>query len=145
MLRLSSFVLLLGAMFSAVSGAIAQCVAIPGTGCPGAPPIFCLGAPQLGQLAQVSYAVPGELVIASLGLDGPPWVLPQPLACAAGCVLAGQPVLYAFGVGAAQLLFLVPNNPIYLGFSLIGQGFYIPQAGGGCFMASNALRGTIIL
>jgi len=142
MLRLSSMLLALGTLFSAATNVGAQCVPIPGTGCPGATPLICLGPPRIGQVAQVSYAGNG-LVVAQLSLDGPVWPLPLPLACAPGCFLAGTPLVYTMGFGATQLLFMVPNDPLFVGFTYIGQGYMVP-AGQNCVTASNAIRGTVV-
>ena len=145
MLRLSSIVLALAAaLFVPDQSAHAQCAVVPGTGCAGAPPLVCLGPPKLGQLAQVSYAAPG-LVIAGLFAGAPLITLPFGLGCVPGCVLAGQPLYTVGGVGAAQLIFMVPNNPGFVGLSYFGQAVYLPNyPAQSCLMASNALRGTIV-
>lgn len=143
---LSPFVLALGIAIATASTATSQCAAVPGTGCGGAIPLVCVGPPQINQMAQVTYAAgPADLVLSSINFDGTLLGLPLGLACGPGCVLAGLPAAWAFGVGACQFLFFVPNNPGLVGMQFYGQAFYAPAAlGYSCWLGSNAIVGTVI-
>lgn len=147
MFRMSLLAVSLSAVAFFAPGASAQCNPVPGTGCPGAAPLVCTGPPQINQFAQVAYVAPGplDLVLAGINLDGTLFPLPLGLGCAPGCVVAGLPTATNFGIGAAQFVFFVPNNPTLVGLNIFGQAFYSSAAAGyPCWIASNALLGTVV-
>lgn len=135
---------------SFASAVRAQCGPLAGTGCPGggpaAAPLICVGPPQINQMGFINYVSynPLDMVLNSINLDGTLLQLPVGLACVPGCILAGMPEMWVFGLGVVPLYFFVPNNPNLIGLEVFGQAFIAPAATGySCWYASNAIKGTV--
>ncbi len=139
------------ALFAMAPAAAAQCSTVPGTGCPGIPPLkVCINNPTIGTTFCLSVLpcpactpiVPVQLNVWFLGPPNP-IVIPVTSCCGSiACGLYG-PSIYDIVLRPGPMeCYAIPNNPAAIGATLGLQPACLDPFTG-CFDLAPALQVTI--
>jgi hypothetical protein len=125
-------------------GLAAQCVSLPGTGCPTSPALSCLTPPRIGTTLQLSSAIclgtTYRLWVVGLPLTTP-ITLGAPITCSAQiCQLGVSPVVLVTLTGAK---IQIPLDPGLIG-GVVGLQESCVALNNSCLILAGAARVTIM-